>query len=100
MQAVEGSQNQETMMSEQLKEDLKTLKIDEDQTLTVKYVTAKYRQLAKEKHPDREGGITSEFQDLQNAYRRIISFIEDRDGLDQNEEDFEKEFFMQHNMTW
>ena len=49
----------------------------------------KYRQLSKEKHPDREGGITSEFQDLQNAYRRIISFIEDRDGLDQNEEDFE-----------
>jgi hypothetical protein len=64
-------------MSEQLKEDFKTLKIDEDQTLTVKYVTEKYKNLAKIFHPDREGGNTGEFQLLLNAYRRVVQHIED-----------------------
>ena len=54
-------------MNNQLKEDLKTLGINKYQDLTVKLVTAKYKKLAKEKHPDKEGGTTCDFQALQNA---------------------------------
>jgi hypothetical protein len=88
------------MMSEQVKKDMKTLRIEDDQTLTTKFVTAKYKQLAKERHPDREGGSTEEFQELQNAYRRMINFIEETEGINVNEEetDFETDVFMKNNV--
>ena len=86
------------MMSEQIMKDMKTLRIDNDQTLTTKFVTAKYKQLAKERHPDREGGNTEDFQELQNAYRRMINFIEETEGINVNEEDLETDFFMKNNV--
>ena len=85
-------------MTEQLKKDLVTLMIEEGQALTSKYVTIKYKKLAKDRHPDREGGSTEEFQELQNAYRRVINYIEETEGVNLEEEDFEKDFFMQHNV--
>ena len=84
------------MMDAQLKEDFETLQIDgTTATITVKLVTTKYRKLAKQRHPDREGGSKVEFQDLQNAYKRIIKYLE-RTQEDPN--DYEKEFFMRNNV--
>ena len=84
-------------MNNQLKEDLKTLGINKYQDLTVKLVTAKYKKLAKEKHPDKEGGTTCDFQALQNAYKRVINFIEEESDFQETEQNFEKEFFMKNN---
>ena len=88
-------------MEEQLKLDLETLRIDETQELTKKFVTAKYKKLAKERHPDREGGNTCKFQELQNAFKRIIKYLEDRqkkEEFEADDDDFETGFFMQHNL--
>ena len=64
-------------MDSQLKQDFVTLGINEDEDkVTVRFVTEKYRILAKQKHPDRQGGNTVEFQDLQNAYKRLIKHLE------------------------
>lgn len=62
---------------DQMKEDLDILEIDENQELANKYVTAKYKKLAKIKHPDRDRGDTEEFQVLSNAYKRIIKYLEE-----------------------
>ena len=85
------------MMTEQLKKDLVTLMIEEGQALTSKYVTIKYKQLAKDRHPDRDGGNTGVFQELQGAYKRIIRYLEELENYEE-EEDFEKEFFMKNNI--
>ena len=83
---------------EQLKKDLEVLKISEIEKLTIKFVTAKYRSLAKEIHPDRDGGNTGDFQVLQGAYKRVTRHLEEFENQE-DEEDFEKEFFCeeQHN---
>ena len=50
----------------------------------------------------REGGNTSEFQELQNAYRRIIKYIEDKQKKEEfevDDDDYETWFFMKHNMV-
>ena len=62
-------------------------------------MTAKYKSLAKEIHPDRPGGVTSEFQELLNAYRRIIKHLEEKNEEDEEikEEDYKTEFFKKHN---
>ena len=73
----------------QFKKDLETLTIDENAVLTVKFVTAKYKKLAKIRHPDREGGITSEFQELQSAYKRVINFLEGQGEVVVEVDDFE-----------
>ena len=83
---------------EEFKKDLDTLRIEQIENLTQRYVTLKYKRLAKEKHPDREGGITSEFQELQIAYKRIINHLEDSEKDEVQEVDFEKEFFMKNNV--
>ena len=88
-------------MADQLKRDLQTLRIDESQELSKKFVTMKYKKLAKEKHPDRKDGNTCEFQELQNAYKRIIKHIEDeqkKEEFEDDDDDFETRFFMKHNM--
>ena len=83
-------------MDDQLKKDLEVLGIDaNNDNVTVKLVTAKFKRQAKQKHPDKKGGTTVDFQDLQNAYRRIIKHLErEHEDLD----DFEKEFFMKNNV--
>ena len=89
------------MSQEMIKEDLKTLEIDESQDLNFKYLTAKYKKLAKLRHPDREGGNTEEFQKLSNAYCRFIKYIENNqknEPFEETERDFETEFFMKHNI--
>ena len=58
-------------------------------------MTAKYKKLAKLRHPDREGGTTEGFQVLQSAYKRIIRYLEQNDAID---DDYEKDFFMEHNV--
>ena len=83
---------------EELKKDLYTLKIENIDSLTTRYVTINYKRLAKEKHPDREGGVTSDFQELQAAYKRVFRNLEDFDQNEVHEEDFEKDFIMQNNV--
>ena len=80
----------------QLLKDCELLQIDGIENPTFKYVTAKYKSMAKQKHPDKPGGTKVEFQDLQNAYKRIIKYIEETSDC---EDDFEKEFFMINNAT-
>ena len=82
---------------EQLKKDLEVMEISEVENLTTRFVTAKYRRLAKERHPDRDGGNTGVFQELQGAYKRIIRYLEELENYEE-EEDFEKEFFMKNNI--
>ena len=71
---------------EQLKKDLEVLKISEIEKLTIKFVTAKYRSLAKEKHPDRDGGNTGDFQVLQGAYKRVIRHLEEFENQEDEDE--------------
>ena len=81
-----------------LKKEIDILGIEEDAVVTIDYFTMKYKKLAKEKHPDKAGGNTEDFQVLQGAYRRVIHYLE---GLlkDEPYEDFEKDFFMKNNLT-
>ena len=74
-------------MTEQLKEDMKTLMVKDEQILTKRCVTSKYKKLAKERHPDREGGRKEDFQELHNAYKRVTNFIEETEGVNIHEED-------------
>ena len=85
-------------MNSQIKNDLELLKIDEDAKLTVRYVTSKYKRMAKEHHPDK-GGNTESFQELLSAYRRVIKYVESNEKYEctENEQDHEKEFFMKNN---
>ena len=46
-------------------DDMENLEIYYVESLKIIYATAKYRKLAKTKHPDRDGGNTVEFQILQ-----------------------------------
>ena len=88
---------------DQLRDDLEILEIGDEQNLTKKYVTSKYKRLAKLRHPDKEGGTTSAFQALLNAYRRIINYIEGekvKEAFEEEDEgDFETQFIMKHNFT-
>ena len=71
------------------------LKINKDeQVITKKYITAKYKRLAKITHPDKPGGDKEAFQELLNTYRRLIKYLEEEKGA---EDDFESEFFKKHN---
>ena len=83
-----------------IKDDLVILEIDPSQELTIRYVTSKYKRLAKVLHPDRKGGDKCKFQELLNSYRRIIRYIEDnlKTEDDVSDDDFEKEFFMKNNI--
>ena len=63
--------------------------------ITKKYVTLKYKSLAKIMHPDKKGDKET-FQDMKNAYNRIIEYLEKNDEKDE-EADFETEFFKKHN---
>ena len=56
--------------------------------------------MARVRHPDKPGGNTIAFQELLNAYRRIIDYIEGnkrREAFEADDGDFETEFFMKHN---
>ena len=86
------------MLNEQLIKDCETLDIQDIEKLTVRCLTLKYKKLAKQRHPDREGGNTVDFQDLQNAYKRIIKHLEGDDEGVVGEDDIEKEFFTKHNV--
>ena len=82
-----------------VKDDLMIMNIDDSQELTKHHVTAQYKKLAKQRHPDKNGGTKEAFQELQNAYKRIIKFIEDREQNDEDIiEDYETEFFKRHNI--
>ena len=81
----------------EISSELKTLQIDDSETLTIKLVTSKYKKIAKEVHPDRNGGGSSnDFQELLNAYKRVIEYIE-RSCNELSEVNYEKDFFMKHN---
>ena len=82
---------------EQFEKDLETLqiKVEADQVITKKFVTAKYKNLAKSMHPDKPGGEKEAFQELLNAYQRVIKYLEEEN--DDDEFDFEAEFFKKHN---
>ena len=80
----------------ELEKDLNTLKIDIAEELSVKYVTLKYKRVAKERHPDK-GGEKDLFQELQTAYKRVIEYLESKENELIKDEDYEKEFFMKNN---
>ena len=52
----------------QLQKDCKILGIDD-------IVTTKYKRMAKVVHPDK-GGNDCDFQELLNAYRRVVRYVE------------------------
>ena len=86
--------------NKQLKDDLKTLDIGENQILTKSYVNSKYKKMAKIVHPDK-GGTDIDFQDLKNAYCRIIEYIEnnqEKEAYEEEDNDYETEFFKKHNV--
>ena len=87
--------------NESIKEYLSILQIDNGQVLTKSYVTAKYKKLAKIKHPDKQGGTKCAFQELSEAYKNVIKFIEknqEYEKYEEQERDFETEFFMKNNI--
>ena len=89
-------------INEDIKEDLKTLEINEEQTLTEGFVNAKFKRRARIVHPDKPGGNTQEFQKLQNAFKRIIKYIQEKakkeDDEVEEDENYETQFFMKHNL--
>ena len=85
--------------NQKLKEDLKILEITDIERLTIRFVKMKYRRLTKQRHPDRIGGKKEDFQDLQDAYKRIINYLEENmENEEESDEDYEKEFFMKNNI--
>ena len=81
---------------EQFEKDLETLKIKRiDNHKSKKFVTTKYKLQSKVTHPDKPGGVKEDFQELLEAYRRVIKYLEEE--TDEYEEDFEAEFFKRHN---
>ena len=82
----------------QIKKDLETLQIVEGKNITIKYVTMKYKKLAKERHPDKDGGSTDNFQELQTAFRRIVEYLEEINDEEEDDDNFEAEFFMKNNI--
>ena len=86
--------------NEQIDKDLETLGIDIAKNITTRYVTSKYKKLARERHPDKQGGSNEAFQELQNAYRRVIKHLEHKhmnESVQEDDEDFETQFFKKHN---
>ena len=80
----------------QFKQDLAVLEIKVGATLTIRYVTEKFRRLAKIHHPDRPGGDKETFQKLHNAYLRLLATL--NDNLPENIDDIHiKEFFKKTN---
>ena len=87
-------------MYNEMKKDLELLKIENVENLTVTYVTSKYKKMAKVAHPDKQGGQKEYFQELQQAYKRLIKHIETTGeiGSEDAEDNHEKEFFMKNNL--
>ena len=83
------------MSEEQLKKDYETLNIIDIENISVRFVTGKYKRLAKQRHPDKEGGTKVDFQELQAAYKRVITHLERTQG---KKEDYERDFFMANNV--
>jgi len=80
----------------ELENDLSTLKIELNEEISVRYVTLKYKRVAKERHPDK-GGEKDLFQELQAAYKRVIEYLESEKNDSASNDDYEKEFFMKNN---
>ena len=75
------------MNTEEIKRDLKTLNIEEESllTITISEVNGAWRKAARKLHPDKAGDeSTSEFQDLSNAYQRVIKFLLDNHETTEN----------------
>ena len=84
---------------QKLIEDLKILDISEVEKITTRFVTMKFRRLAKQRHPDKAGGQKESFQELQEAYKRIIKYLEENmEEEAEYEEDYERDFFMKNNI--
>ena len=79
----------------QLKQDLATLDIEEGSRLTSKLLSTKFKKLALIQHPDKKGGSKEAFQNLKNAYDRLIDMLgDDHQDADDN---YESEFFKKSN---
>ena len=85
---------------EQLFKDYEILDIKKEDKITVKFVTIKYKRKARIVHPDKVDGSKEEFQELLNAYRRIIKHLDSlrEEGEMEQEDDHERNFFMKHNL--
>ena len=82
---------------ETIEKELKILEIDSSQRLTIRYVTQKYKEIARMVHPDKPGGDTGEFQEILQAYRNIIQLLENDTESKNKEHDYETQFFMKNN---
>ena len=84
----------------QIQKECDILGIDDIDNITIKFVTAKYKRRAKLVHPDK-GGKDCDFQELQEAYRKVVKYLENlkKEDFEETDDDQEKEFFMKHNMV-
>ena len=80
----------------QKKEDLEVLNIKEENKLSSRLLTAKFKKLAKICHPDK-GGTKEAFQTLQNAYDRLTEYVEKLQNDEDEEYNHEKLFFKTSN---
>ena len=91
--------NMEHYSETQMKQDLATLEIPSGSNLTIKFLTLKFKKLAKIHHPDRKGGKKEAFQKLKNAYDNLIAMLDDGQ-FGESDEDYEKEFFKTSNFPF
>ena len=97
LEDIQNRKSKKMYSDEDLQKDLDILNIKQSDEITIKFITSKYKKMAKIKHPDREGGETSDFQDLQDAYKRLVKHFEGKVESDE-EINYEKEFFMRNNV--
>ena len=79
----------------QINQDLATLDIEEGCSFTLKFLTGKFKNLARIQHPDKKGGSKEAFQKLKNAYDRLSDML--RDGQGEEDDNYESEFFKKSN---
>ena len=69
-------------MNDQFKLDLEYLDLNDMEigSITIRDVIVAFRKKAHELHPDKAGpASTAAFQDLSNAYQRILTFLVDKE---------------------
>ena len=83
--------------------ELKNLEIDEDELLTVKLVTRKFKRKALKVHSDKTGTMDDEeFKQLLNDYNKVknaLNELSDETDEEDSEQSDLQNFFEQHNFA-
>ena len=83
----------------QKNEDRQLLEIKEENNMSLKFLNAKFKKLAKLYHPDK-GGTKEAFQNLQNSYDRLTELVVNLESREENEYEHEKLFFKTSNFPY